>query len=73
MSFMAKSNAFTVIIEKDEDGWLVADVPELQGCHTQAKTMDQLIERIKEAIQAYLGNEEHKISEEFIGIQQIEV
>ena len=44
---MAKK-AFTVVIEKDEDGWLVADVPELQGCHTQAKSMDELIKRVKE-------------------------
>jgi len=64
---------YTLIIEKDEEGWLVSEVVELPGCHTQAKSMNQLLERTKEAIQAYLGNEEHKISEEFIGIQQIEV
>lgn len=50
---MAKRE-FTVIIERDEDGWLVADVPELQGCHTQAKTMDELIKRTKEAIELCL-------------------
>ena len=44
---------YTVIIEKDENGWLVSEVVGLLGCHTQAKTMDQLIERTKEAIQAY--------------------
>jgi predicted RNase H-like HicB family nuclease len=43
---------FNVVIEKDEDGWLVASVPELPGCHTQAKTMDKLMERIQEAIAA---------------------
>lgn len=65
---------FTVIIERDEDGWLVSDVVELQGCHTQAKTMDQLIERTREAIQACLADsEELIIPEEFVGIQQIEV
>ena len=41
---------FTVVIEEDEDGWLVVDVPELMACHTQAKTMDELIKRTKEAI-----------------------
>ena len=40
---------FTVIIEKDEDGWFVSEVIELPGCHTQGKTVDQLIERTKEA------------------------
>ena len=65
---------YAVIIEKDEDGWLVSEVVGLPGCHTQAKTMDQLIERTKEAIQAYLKLEKiSKISEEFVGIQHIEV
>jgi len=45
---------FNVIIEKDEDGFFVADVPELEGCHTQAKTLDELIERIKEVIELCL-------------------
>ncbi|MGB2727163.1 MAG: type II toxin-antitoxin system HicB family antitoxin [Halobacteriota archaeon] len=45
---------FTIVIEQDEDGIYVASVPELEGCHTQAKTLDELRERIKEAIQLYL-------------------
>ena len=65
---------YTIIIEKDEEGWLVSDVVELPGCHTQAKKMDQLLERTKEAIKAYLETEEElDISEEFVGVQQIEV
>ena len=40
---------FNVIIEKDEDGYYVASVPALKGCHTQAKSLDELMERIKEA------------------------
>lgn len=65
---------YTVIIERDEEGWLVSEVIELPGCHTQAKDMNRLLERTKEAIQAYLGSEEEsEISEEFVGVQQIEV
>ncbi|MEL7665533.1 MAG: type II toxin-antitoxin system HicB family antitoxin [Methanosarcina mazei] len=45
---------FTVVIEQDEDGIYVASVPELPGCHTQAKTLDELNRRIKEAIELYL-------------------
>lgn len=41
---------FNVIIEKDEDGFYVANVPSLKGCHTQAKSLDILMKRIKEAI-----------------------
>ena len=45
---------FTVIIEQDEEGYFIADVPEIKGCHTQAKSLDELMERIKEAIQLCL-------------------
>ena len=52
VSFMKKK--FSVLVEKDEDGYLVATVPTLPGCHTQARSMDDLLERVKEAIEAYL-------------------
>lgn len=45
---------FTVLIEQGEDGYLISDVVELPGCHTQAKTHDELIKRTKEAIELYL-------------------
>ncbi|MEK6855900.1 MAG: type II toxin-antitoxin system HicB family antitoxin [Nanoarchaeota archaeon] len=66
---------YNIIIEKDEDGWLVSEVVELQGCHTQAKSMDELIKRTKEAIQVCLESEKPNfiISNKFIGIQKIEV
>jgi predicted RNase H-like HicB family nuclease len=67
------SKKYTIIIERDEEGWLVSEVVELPGCHTQAKTMDQLIERTKEAIKAYLETEQVFVSEEFVGVQQITV
>ena len=47
---------FNVIVEKDSDGYLVASVPALKGCHTQAKSYDQLMERIQEAIELCLDN-----------------
>jgi len=52
---------FTVIIiEQDEEGYCVAEVPELKGCHTQAKSLDTLMERVKEAVRLCLevGNHE---------------
>ena len=48
-----KEGEFTVVIEKDEDDYYVGEVVELPGCHTQAKTVDELMERIKEAIGLY--------------------
>lgn len=65
---------FNIIIEEGEDGYLISEVLELPGCHTQAKTMDELLKRTKEAISLYLkaqGNT--SISNKFIGIQKLEV
>ncbi|BAY15329.1 hypothetical protein NIES21_11450 [Anabaenopsis circularis NIES-21] len=45
---------FNVIIERDSDGYFVASVPSLAGCHTPAKSLDELMERIKEAIELCL-------------------
>jgi len=68
------SRKFNVIIEKDEDGNFVGLVPELPGCHTQARSLDMLQERIKEAIQLYLEVEKDIPGNlQFVGIQQIEV
>jgi predicted RNase H-like HicB family nuclease len=66
---------FAVIVEKDEDGYYVASVPELPGCHTQARTLDELTKRIKEAIEAYLEVEGVKPREgvELVGLQFVEV
>ena len=44
------SAEYTIVIEKDEDGYYVGSVPALPGCHTQAKSIDQLLERLREAI-----------------------
>ena len=68
------SRKFSVIIEKDQDGYFIGLVPELPGCHTQAKSLDTLQKRLKEAIRLYL-EAERGIPEElqFVGIQQIEV
>ena len=63
---------FSVVIEKDEDGYFVASVPALRGCHTQAKSLDVLMERIKEAIALCLEVEE-PAANQFIGIQRVAV
>ena len=53
--FESMAPGFTVVIERDEEGYLIASVPELPGCHTQARTMDELLERAREAIQLCLA------------------
>jgi predicted RNase H-like HicB family nuclease len=65
---------FNVIIERDAEGYYVATVPELRGCHTQAKSLDKLMERIREAIDLCLeANGKGSRPPEFIGVQRIAV
>ena len=63
---------FSVIIEKDAEGYFVASVPALRGCHTQAKSLDTLMKRVKEAIELCLELEEPVVNE-FIGVQKVAV
>ena len=67
-----KIHDFTVIIEQDEDGYYVGSVPSLKGCHTQGKTIDELLKNMKEAIELCLEDEEIP-KEKFVGVQQIQV
>ncbi len=65
---------FNVIIEKDTDGFYISSVLGLKGCHTQAKSLDELLERTKEVIE--LCWEVDNISEtnnEFLGVQRLAV
>ncbi|MFN0096673.1 MAG: type II toxin-antitoxin system HicB family antitoxin [Dehalococcoidia bacterium] len=45
---------FTVVVEQDEDGWFVGSVPSLPGCFTQGRTLDDLMERMKEAVELFI-------------------
>jgi predicted RNase H-like HicB family nuclease len=47
---------YDILMEKDEDGYYLVTVPQLPGCHTQAKSIGQALERIEEAIALYLEN-----------------
>lgn len=65
---------FTVLIEQDEDGIYIAKVPEIEGCYTQGKTLQEVLERIKEAIEVCLKADKEKVNPmKFIGIQKIRV
>lgn len=65
---------FTVIIERGEDGWYVATVPDIPGCYTQGKTVAQVLERVKEAIEVCLEADKEDIEPmKFVGVQQIEI
>lgn len=65
---------FTLIIERDEEGYFTGTVPELRGCHTQAKSLDMLTKRIREAILLCMAVERGKPRKgEFVGVQRIAV
>jgi predicted RNase H-like HicB family nuclease len=67
-----KKHRFTVLIERDEDGCLVATVPSLKSCYTQAKTMEELLPRVREVIELCL-QEEEPVPMSFEAVQQIEI
>lgn len=63
---------YNIIVEQDEDGWFVSEVVGLPGCHTQAKTLDELMVRTKEAISLYLKcKKPSEATERFVGLQQL--
>jgi predicted RNase H-like HicB family nuclease len=65
---------FDVVIERDEDGYYVASVPQLPGCHTQATSLDEVMQRIREAIELCLAVEAPpEQSLEFVGLQRITI
>ena len=66
---------FSVLVERDEDRYYIASVPELPGCHTQARTLDELTGRVKQAIELYLETEGTKTEGkvELVGVQFVEV
>ncbi len=65
---------FTVLVEQDEDGWFVAKVPDLQGCATQGKTVAEVLERVKEAIQVCVEAEKEAPQPlKFIAVKNVEI
>ena len=69
-----RNREFTVIVERDREGWFVGTVTELAGCHTQARSLDQLMKRIREAIELCLEVKgQEAATTEFVGVQRIAV
>jgi predicted RNase H-like HicB family nuclease len=65
---------FDVVVERDEDGFYVASVPALPGCHTQARSLDDLMERVQEAIALQLETVGTDLPAlQLVGIQRVRV
>ena len=68
------SHSYDVVVERDVDGIYVASVPALHGCHTQANSLDVLMERAREAIELCLEVRGVEVEElEFVGVQRVRV
>ncbi len=71
---MKPKRKFTVLIEQDEEGYYVATVPALRGCHTQAKKLDTLMKRVREVVALCLEEDNNHVGPlKLVGIQQISV
>jgi predicted RNase H-like HicB family nuclease len=71
---MSRTNReFYVVIERDEDGYYVGEVPQLRACYSQGRTVDELMANIREVIKLCLEEEVVESLPEFIGIQKVVV
>jgi len=65
---------FDVVVERDTEGYFVASVPALPGCHTQARSLDELMARVREAIELCLEVQGQPVeSLDFVGVQRVTV
>ena len=67
----AIAHEFYVIIERDEDGYYVGEVPQLRACYSQGRTLDELMANIREATELCLEEEDEETVSEFVGLQRI--
>ena len=64
---------FYVVIERDEDGLYIGEVPQLPACYSQGATLDELLQNMKEVILLCLEVEESARLPEFVGVQKVVV
>jgi predicted RNase H-like HicB family nuclease len=67
------SREFYVIIERDEDGYYVGEVPQLRACYSQGRTLDELMANIREVIELCLEEDDGPTLPEFVGLQRVTV
>ena len=69
-----QAKEFYVVIERDEDGLYVGEVPQLKACYSQGETIDELMANIREVIEMCLEElEEEETITEFVGVQRLVV
>ena len=78
MKKVRKTRRFTVVLERDEDGFYVASIPALAGCHTQGRSLDQAMRRIREAAELWLQVHRDRRGGslptlDLVGVQELEI
>lgn len=68
---ISKQQEFYVVIERDEDGIYIGEVPQLRACYSQGETIDELMTNIKEAIELCLEDQVDEQVSEFVGVQRV--
>ncbi|HHP7232601.1 MAG TPA: type II toxin-antitoxin system HicB family antitoxin [Xenococcaceae cyanobacterium] len=71
MTISSNQKEFYVIIERDEDGYFIGEVPQLKACYSQGETIDELMNNIKEVIEICLEETPEISSLEFIGVHKV--
>ena len=71
MTNMITKREFYMIVEQDEDGMFIGEIPQLKACYSQGETIDELVANIKEVIEMCLEEEDFNKTSEFIGIQKV--
>ncbi|WP_071190271.1 type II toxin-antitoxin system HicB family antitoxin [Trichormus sp. NMC-1] len=66
-----KNKEFYVVIERDEDGMYIGEVPQLKACYSQGETIDELMKNIREVIEMCVEELEEELTTEFVGVQKI--
>ena len=64
---------FYVVIERDEDGMYIGEIPQIKACYSQGRTIDELMENMREVLELCLEDLEEDHFEEFVGVQKITV
>jgi predicted RNase H-like HicB family nuclease len=64
---------FYVVIERDEDGFFVGEVPQLRACYSQGRTLDELMGNIREVVELCLEDRPQpgEPINEFVGVQKV--
>ena len=66
---------FYVVVEQDEDGYYVGEVPQLKGCYSQGLTLEELMHNMREVICLVLEERENRpdVADRFVGVHRITV